>query len=56
MPLGTEVVLGAGYIALDGTQLLPRKGAQQSPTFRPMSIVAKQLPISATTELFCLIL
>jgi len=56
MPLGTEVVLGPGYIALDGTQLPPRKGAQQSPPFWPMSIVAKRSPISATTELFCLIL
>jgi len=28
-----------------------RKGAQQLPTFRPMSIVAKRSPISATAEL-----
>ena len=35
---------------LDGTQL-PLKGAQQPPTFRSMSIVAKRSPISATAEL-----
>jgi len=29
----------------------PRKGAQQPLTFRAMSIVAKQSPISATAEL-----
>jgi len=31
MPLGTEVGLGSGDIVLDGTQLAPRKGAQQPP-------------------------
>jgi len=35
-----------------GTQLpLSGKGSQQPPTFRPMSIVAKRPPISATAEL-----
>jgi len=29
----------------------PPKGTQQSPSFRPMSIVAKRSPISATAEL-----
>jgi len=29
----------------------PLKGAEQSPTFRSMSVVAKQSPISATAEL-----
>jgi len=29
-----------------------RQGAQQPPTFRPMSILAKRSPISATVELF----
>jgi len=44
MPFGTEVGLGPGHIVLDGTQLRRPKGAQQpSPTFRPMSIVAKWL-------------
>ena len=37
IPLGTEVGLGPGDIVLNGTQLPPRKGAQQPPTFWPMS-------------------
>jgi len=37
-----EVGLGPGHIVLDGTQLSPPKGAQ-SPNFRPMTLVAKQL-------------
>jgi len=49
MPLGAEVGLGPGDIVLDGDPALPRQGAQQPlPTFRPMSIVAKRSPISAT--------
>jgi len=52
MPLGTEVGLGPGDIVLDGDPVPPpRKGAQQPPTFRSMSIVAKRSPISATAEL-----
>ena len=44
--------LGPGHIMLDGDSALPRKGPQQPlPTFRPMSIVAKRSPISATCEL-----
>jgi len=31
-----------------GTQLPPRSGHQQPATFRPVSIVAKRSPISAT--------
>ena len=38
-PLGTEVDLGPGHIVLDGVQA-PANGAQQTPSFRPMSIVA----------------
>jgi len=38
-PLGTEVDLGPGHIVLDGVPA-PAKGAQQPPSFRPMSIVA----------------
>ena len=38
-PLGTEVDLGLGHIVLDGVPA-PAKGAQQPPSFRPMSIVA----------------
>jgi len=54
MKLGTEVSVGSGDIVLDETQLLPpkKKGAQQPrPTSRPMPIVAKRSPISATAEL-----
>jgi len=41
------VDLGPDDIVLDGDPALPPKG-HSSPLFRPMSIVAKQLPISAT--------
>ena len=51
MPLGMEIGLGPGHIVLDGDQLPPPKGAQQTHSFRSMSIVAKQSPISATAEL-----
>ena len=51
VPLGTKVCLSPGDIVLDGTQLPPQKGAQHSPSFRPMSIVAKLSPISPTAEL-----
>jgi len=51
MPLCTEVGLGPGDSVLDGDPDAPRKAAQQPPpTFRPMSIVAKRSPISATAE------
>jgi len=50
--LDVEVGLGPGHIVLDGDSAPQRKGAQQpSATFRPMSIVAKRSPISATAEL-----
>jgi len=48
MPLGTEVGLGPGGV-LDAASC-PQKGAR--PNFRPMSVVAKWSPISATGELF----
>jgi len=51
---GTEVGLGPGDIVLDGDPALPRKGAQQPPTFRSMPIVAKRSPVSATAELLLL--
>jgi len=38
-PLATEVDLGPGHIVLDGVPG-PGKGAEQPPSFRPMSIVA----------------
>jgi len=43
MPFGTEVGLGPGDIVLDEDPAPPKKGAQQTPTFRSMSIVAKWL-------------
>ena len=44
VPLGAEVGLGPRNNVSDGDAAPPRKGAQQIlPTFRPMSIVAKQL-------------
>jgi len=48
MLFGTKVGLGPGHIVLYG-EPAPPKGAQL-PNFRPMSIVAKQSPISATAE------
>jgi len=50
MLLGTDVVLGPGHTVLYGDQPLLPKGAQQPPPFRPMSVVAKWSPISATAE------
>jgi len=56
VPLGNEVYLGPCHIVLDGDPYPPpRKGAQQPPTFGPMSTVAKRSPISATDELLLLI-
>jgi len=52
MPLGTEVGLGPGDIVLDGDAGSPTKmGTAAPPTFRPVSIVAKRSPISATAVL-----
>jgi len=43
MPLGMDVGLGPGHIALDGDPArLPKKGGT-APNFRPMPIVAKWL-------------
>ena len=51
MPLRVEVGLGPGDIVLAGDSApRPQKG-YSSPHFRPMSIVAKRSPISATAEL-----
>ena len=51
MPLGRKVGLDPRDIVLDGDPApsSPKRG--QSPNFRPMSIVAKWSPISATAEL-----
>jgi len=52
MPLDVEVGLGPDHIVLDGDPAAPIRA--QSPNFRPVSIVAKRSPISATAEhLFC---
>ena len=51
MPIGTEVWASSQATVLDGDPAPPSEGAQQLPTFRPMSIVAKRSPISATAEL-----
>jgi len=53
MPRGTEVGLGPGDIVLDGDPAPPCGMGPSSPppTFRPMSVVAKWSPISATAEL-----
>jgi len=48
MPLGTTVGLGPGHIVFDGDPA-PQKGPQPH-NFRPVSIVAKRSPISATAE------
>jgi len=50
IPLGIEVGFGPGDTVLHGAQFpLPKRG--MPPNFRPMSIVAKRSPISATAEL-----
>jgi len=50
MLLGREVDLGPGHIVFDG-YLPPKKERDTNPpSFRPMSIVAKRSPISATSE------
>jgi len=53
MPLSMEVVVDLGpgnIVAWDPTS--PHHGnGRNTPTFRPMSIVAKRSPISATAEL-----
>ena len=52
MPLGKEAGLGPGHIVLDGDPMGTQRPPQQPlSTFRPMSIVAKRSPISATAEL-----
>jgi len=53
IPLGTEVGHGPGHIVLDGDPVSPNGKGHSSPTprFRPISIVAKRSPISATAEL-----
>ena len=49
-PLGTEVDLSPGHIVLDQVPA-PAKGAQQSPSFRPMCIVATVAHLSYCSAL-----
>jgi len=51
MPLGKEVGLGSGHIVLDGDPVGTQPPTAAPPHFRPMPIVAKRSPISATAEL-----
>jgi len=52
MPYGTEVALVPGHIVLDGDPAPPpTEWGTAAPTFRPIFIVAKRSPISATAEL-----
>jgi len=50
MPLGMEVGLGPGHCVRWGPSSTHGKGIA-SPTFRPMTVVAKRSPILATAEL-----
>jgi len=49
MPLGTKVGFGLGRIVLHGDPAFPIRGTAP-PNFRPVFIVAKRSPISATAE------
>jgi len=51
MPLGKEVGLGPGRIVLDGDPVGTQFPTAAPGHFRPMPIVAKRSPISATAEL-----
>jgi len=51
IPLGTEVGLGRGDIVLYGDPSFLVERGKASPTFQPVSIVAKRSPVSATAEL-----
>jgi len=52
MKLDMEVGLGSGHIVLDGDPAPPPPSEKRGtpPNFRPMSIVAKRLPIWSTAE------
>ena len=51
MPLGKVVGLGPGHIVLDGYPVGTQPPTAAPLYFRPMPIVAKRSPISATAEL-----
>jgi len=50
MKVGMEVGLGPSHIMLDEDAASPPKRSTAAPGFRPLSIVAKWSPISATAE------
>jgi len=50
IPLCMEVTLSPGHIVFNGNPVPPKRVTV--PNFRPMSVVAKRLPISATAEHF----
>jgi len=50
VPVATAVDLGPGDIVSDGDPAPLERGTTTAPSFRPMSIVAKRSPISATAE------
>jgi len=50
MKHGMDLGLGPGHIVLDGDDPSPPPPKGHNPQFRPMSIVAKRSPISATAE------
>jgi len=50
MPLGAKVELGPGHTVLHDEPAHPPNGHSPPPNFRPMSIVAKRSPVSATAE------
>ena len=54
MPIGMKVGLGPGHIVLRGDPTPPSNRATV-PNFRPMCIVTKRWPISATAEHLCYI-
>jgi len=56
MPLGKEVGLGPGHIVLDGDPVGTQAPTAAPSHLRPMPIVAKRSPISATAELLLKIL
>jgi len=51
MPLGKEAGLGPGHTVLDGDPVETQLPTAAPPHFRPMPIVAKRSPVSATAEL-----
>jgi len=50
MPLGKVVGLGPGHIVLDGDPVGTQPFTAAPPHVRPIPIVAKRSPISATAE------